>query len=47
MQDRIPNNRTGGLLAVDAMEEQTAFVSTTYIQESPERVWQGSSPILR
>ena len=23
------------------MDEQTAFVYTTYIQETPERVWQG------
>ena len=26
---------------MDAKGEQTAFVYTTYIQESPERVWQG------
>src|SRR4029077_8370966 len=26
---------------VTAMGEQTAFVYTTYIQETPERVWQG------
>ena len=26
---------------MDAKSEQTAFVYTTYIQESPERVWQG------
>src|SRR6516165_1841743 len=27
--------------AMDAKGEQTAFVYTTYIQETPERVWQG------
>ena len=26
---------------MDAKDEQTAFVYTTYIQETPERVWQG------
>ena len=26
---------------MDAKGEQTAFVYTTYIQETPERVWQG------
>jgi uncharacterized protein YndB with AHSA1/START domain len=26
---------------MDAMGEQTAFVYTTYIKETPERVWQG------
>src|SRR5579862_4471379 len=27
--------------AMDPKGEQTAFVYTTYIQETPERVWQG------
>jgi uncharacterized protein YndB with AHSA1/START domain len=26
---------------MDPKGEQTAFVYTTYIQETPERVWQG------
>ena len=26
---------------MDAKSEQTAFVYTTYVQETPERVWQG------
>jgi uncharacterized protein YndB with AHSA1/START domain len=26
---------------MDLKGEQTAFVYTTYIQETPERVWQG------
>src|SRR5579863_8759624 len=26
---------------MDASSEQTAFVYTTYVQETPERVWQG------
>jgi uncharacterized protein YndB with AHSA1/START domain len=26
---------------MDPQGEQTAFVYTTYIQETPERVWQG------
>jgi uncharacterized protein YndB with AHSA1/START domain len=26
---------------MDARGEQTAFVYTTYIRETPERVWQG------
>ena len=33
---------------MDATGEQTAFVYTTYIQETPERVWQGlTDPELR
>jgi len=31
---------------MDPKGEQTAFVYTTYIQETPERVWQGL-PTLR
>jgi uncharacterized protein YndB with AHSA1/START domain len=26
---------------MDAKSEQTAFVYTTYVQATPERVWQG------
>jgi hypothetical protein len=26
---------------MDARSEQTAFVYTAYVQETPERVWQG------
>src|ERR1700733_15165844 len=40
VQDRIPATAPE-VTAVDAKGEQTAFVYTTYIQESPERVWQG------
>jgi hypothetical protein len=40
VQDRIPPTALG-VTAMDPKGEQTAFVYTTYIQETPERVWQG------
>ena len=40
-QDRIPPTAPE-VTAMDAKGEQTAFVYTTYIQETPERVWRAS-----
>ena len=37
-QDRIPPT-VAEVTAMDPNGEQTAFVYTTYIQETPERVW--------
>ena len=41
VQERIPATAPEVTVAMDAKGEQTAFVYTTYIQETPGRVWQG------